>query len=668
MRACWNFKNGNLCVAVYLATLAVTCHCGRDDLKLKVHHPDCGHGSRRLCGGVLLQPWHVGKSFDPNGAADGSGDFFNQIHKWLDGKPLFLLSFLAVCVVVGFVLLCRRLCCPRQGHEALAAATGGAATRGPPRMVDPDSAASKMSSLRLAKMKALIEQVMRARKLEKIDQEILMCQVLIRDAAAPSIEEIAKKTQDAMHNTSHMAENGIWTTLAYAAPVLIQSQRVFAAVEKRTYATRDKVAELAKEETKKFGSDLLNVLHLNDLGFSPMDLMNQKEVTLLAASAFAPAQTRALFATIGLRVAWMGLSLVLSIPVLIWDRDLVCQTSWGGQIYDELYTWFVVDASVSCGCVLVRLWMMTRINWLLKDIGKAPEVQVAEDPIQAVSILLDYYLTTGCETLARIDAVMNNVLYVLADWTVMIMYAWTVYATHIVFDTPWAGCPTLGIIILRLRVIVFLNLLLPAIVGLTLSTISSFFHSESFHLSMLTAAESLDSLFDFGFPLVQMLVQVMFVRTAYDMLQLQVRKFEIKKRNLNSQKQEADSKLREVIKSQAYVDAEVQRLRQSCDQEFSMSATQTDNERRERHKKVKEDVLNGAEQMFVQLNQGAGDASKKAAERLKELEASRADLMRAGEQAVTGVLGSMQQQQQPQPNPSLQSGAPAADQPSAQAQ
>jgi len=293
-------------------------------------------------------------------------------------------------------------------------------------------------------------------------------------------------------------------------------------------------------------------------------------------------------------------------------------------------------------------------------------VQVAEDPIQAVSILLDYYLTTGCETLARIDAVMNNVLYVLADWSVIIMYAWTIYATHIVFDTPWAGCQTLGIIVLRLRVIVFLNLLLPAIVGLTLSTISSFFHSESFHLSMLTAAESLDSLFDFGFPLVQMLVQVMFVRTAYDMLQLQVRKFEIKKRNLNSQKQEADSKLREVIKSQAYVDAEVQRLRQSCDQEFSMSATQTDNERRERHKKVKEDVLNGAEQMFVQLNQGAGDASKKAAERLKELEASRADLMRAGEQAVTGVLGSMQQQ--PQPNPSLQSGAPAADQPSAQAQ
>jgi len=582
------------------------------------------------------------------------------------------MSFLAICLLIGFVFLCRRLCCPRQGHQEELAATIGdtAAARAPARAAaDPDSTEGKLSSLKLAKMKALIEQVMRMRRLEKIDQEILMCQSLIRDAASPSVEQIKQRTQDAMHNTSAMAENGIWTTLAYAAPVLIQSQRVFAAVEKRANVARDKVAELAKEETKKFGSDLINVLHLNDLGFSPMDLMSQKEVTLLAASAFAPAQTRALFVMIGMRVAWMGVSLLLSMPVLLLDRDLVCQTNWGGEVYDELYTWFVVDASISCGCVLVRLWMLSRINSLLTEIGKAPEVQVAEDPIQAVSVLLDYYLTTGCETLARIDAVMNNVLYVLADWSVMIMYAWTIYATHIVFDTPWAGCKTAGIIILRLRVIVFLNLLLPALVGLVMSTISNFFSSESFQLSMLTAAESLDSLFDFGFPLVQMLVQVMFVRTAYDMFQLQVRKYEIKKRNLQKQKQEADSKLQQVVKSQAYMDAEVQRLRLSCDREFSSSATQTDNERRERHKKVKEDVLNGAEQMFVQLNQGAGDASKKAAERLKELEANRADLMQAGRQAFAGATGDMEQQRQqqqqqvpPQSTDVVQSGAPTANQ------
>jgi len=272
-------------------------------------------------------------------------------------------------------------------------------------------------------------------------------------------------------------------------------------------------------------------------------------------------------------------------------------------------------------------------------------MQGADDPIQALCVLLDYYMTTGCEALARLDRVMSSVLYVLADWTVVFNYVWMIYATHIVFNTPWQGCPTLGIIVLRVRVLVFLCLLLPALMNIVMFVLVRFLGTDRFQLSLIGTAEAVDEILDLGVPLTEMAAQALLVRSTRGVAHLQRRKHELRRKLLLGKQQEAEAKLQELQRQRTATEAEVRRLREEREwlrREAAAEASQADEQRREQQSRAKAVVLANAEQAFSELSQQAHKASKSAEEEVRRWErGERFDLVLSdGRQNLDAVGGS----------------------------
>mmetsp|Transcript_66282 Transcript_66282/g.153927 ORF Transcript_66282/g.153927 Transcript_66282/m.153927 type:complete len:554 (-) Transcript_66282:65-1726(-) len=456
-------------------------------------------------------------------------------------------------------------------------------------------------------MRALLEQAMQKQKLEKIIESILALEAQLDPAAStPSVEEVQRRAAEAVRATEMLAERNVLAAMAYLMPAAMQGRRVYDAFEKRRQAAQERVAKLAYEEMVHLCNDVQSVVNIEEgvrVGiFETLSNMEMPSLATLLASAFAPAQLRILLVINTLSLLIMASFVLCSCLVLMVDQKLTC-----GRIdARKLHLWFTVDLIVSGFCLVIRLWVVRTIGRMLAHMDEPPRTM--DEPVKAFRALLDYYLTTGADALASLDETAKSFLYTLANWAVVFGCGWMFFATSIVFNTPWVQCHTAGLIILRVRVVLFLILFVPIILNLALFFVARYLESDNFRVAMIGAADSTDQALGVGLPVISILVQSLLVRNRHDMVRLQLRRHELRKLELQLEQREAERKLEGVAKSQQDVEELIQKFGKKRDAEVSLS----DDELREKHIAAKNAILSDAELVFQRLSQSAESFSKQA--------------------------------------------------------
>lgn len=594
--------------------------CVRQGSEARADNDDCMHLISRPCGSALLHIVGHLQPLNPAGvelehSGPGAAGYLDEAEAALRGKPLFLCGLLGTAVLLSLCWGLMRC----LGRPAEAQPEGTAASAAAHEESVAAAPGAQLSLLRMQKLKAVMEQVVQQRKLADIDERILAVETQIRDEARPSSAEVRKRTMHALSATNQLAQQGILSALAYAGPIAMQSQRIYTLLERRAHETQRRARELAYEEAGSFGADLMGVLRVEDLRNVALDSVSRTDMAILLASAFAPAQLRVIHLENTLRTIQLASFSAITIAVLFWDQHHPCESAWEHRVSKtEIYRWCAVDVSIAGICYLIRLWMLRKVGALLENLDESPGMVEADDPIQALCKLLDYYMTTGCEALARIDSVLGSTLYILADWSVVFSYAWMVYATAIVFNTPWSGCQTVTLVVLRARVLIFLFLLTPSLLNIGLFAGLRLLGTQQSQLAMISAADSIDELLDLGFPVASVIVQSMLVRNSRDAAQLQLRSHEVRGLQLQYRRQEVEARLQEVAQEQALADAEIKQL--LLDAENAPEAAEEEAHARRKLSEAKAAILVDAERAFRGLNDRGLEISRLAQEQLKEWE------------------------------------------------
>merc|ERR1740130_240394 len=106
--------------------------------------------------------------------------------------------------------------------------------------------------------------------------------------------------------------------VAYASPIVTQSQRIYQAVEQSAQKARDKTSQIVLEESKNALKELQDVLGVEDLEHS-IDGVNVPSVAAILACVFAPVQLRFLY-TLNFTFCAMSIAnVVMDIAVLSFD-------------------------------------------------------------------------------------------------------------------------------------------------------------------------------------------------------------------------------------------------------------------------------------------------------------------------------------------------------------
>jgi len=503
--------------------------------------------------------------------------------------------------------------------------SAGDAAAGGSNIVDADSIEGQLSGLRKKKYKILMDQAMNKQRLEKIVGSIMEVEAAMSQEKAPTDEEIERKTMETLKATDIAVEQKLLSALAYVAPMAMQSQRVYTAIEKRTQEVQDKVKALAYQETMNLATDFNQIFDIQDIRGSIFENISGIEMPSLAtllASALAPAQLRLLDLSEKLKLVMGALAISFSLGCLLWDdRTLwhsgcACLGWFSGIFKRELLIWYSVDFGMGTFCILVRLWVAKRVGDLLRSLDEAPPVIIEEDPVRALKTLIDYYLTTGCDALARLEEVSSSFLNDLVQWTVIFDVLWMIYAVDLVCNTPWSSCMTASLVVLRLRVMFFFIFLGPVVINLAFFILNRFLSGQAFQLKAIAAADSIDDFLGLGVPVASIVVYAMTVRNRKDMVKLQLRAVEVKRAQLDLRRKEAEAQLAQIMKSVNAMDGQLQGLKAEHGEEAKLTPQET----QAKMAKAKQQILDDAEKVFVRVNAQAQVASLKAKEQVKEWE------------------------------------------------
>lgn len=452
-------------------------------------------------------------------------------------------------------------------------------------------------------MQAVIQWAAAKQRLEKIIESVIRCEAELREGVAsePTEEEIQQRANDALQATDLLTDRSLISALAFVMPGEDQRPKVYGALQEHASTAVEKAAALALQEAEHLCVDLQDIFSVQDdtkdAMFQAIGSIEIPTLSTLIASALAPAQLRLLHVTNQIRAFQVMFFAALSGSVLLWHGWSSCRVT---PLQHSLFTWYVVDASVCGFCVLIRLWTMLRVGSILGEVEDPPEV-AAEDPVRALRIIMDYYLTTGADALVRFDEVMRSCLYASANWMVLFNCVWLLYGTDLVFNMAWHDCMQYGITVLRVRVVFFHVFLIPILVSAVLFFLGSFLESMGFQKAVLRAADAIDELLGIGVPIASILVQSVLVRNKYDMAKLQLRRYELKKMELEIKQREIEQGSQELGQLQDATAEELERLVQERDAEAALG----EDERRQRRVVAKGALVAQAEQTLRRMNQAA---------------------------------------------------------------
>lgn len=499
---------------------------------------------------------------------------------------------------------------------------------------------TKLSKLREDRTQLLMEAAIRKRKLDTIYESMLEAEAQISTANSPTEDEIKKRSEEAWHATEMMTQKGIISAIAFAVPLMTQTEKIYQAVEKRMLLAQERARDLALAETKSFLCDLQEVFgaeDVSDINFNIFHNLHFASLSALIASAFAPAQLRLLWGFNTVSASMSGIYEVVNIIVLLVDWRTQCMNHlahinpglgestlegrisewWEDAMSSRIYIWFMIDFCVHAMCLVVRLRVTSAVGALIAEIERPPEIKVVDAPVEAVRLLLDYYLTTGGRALVLLDRVLSSSLFLLAHWSVIFDVIWLTYCTHLVFNTPWSECQSIGLIVLRIRSTIFLVFFLIYVMNIAFFLVDMIMHSTKFTVTVLSGADKLDRFLALGFPVAKIIAHALVVRNSADMIQIQLHMHKMTKESLDKAQQKHENDLIECIREQQELAVSINRLNQEIG---SFPRTSSDQEFKAEYEEMKQKIIDNSAEVYLKLNKRASGAMKRAATQLDEWE------------------------------------------------
>jgi hypothetical protein len=429
---------------------------------------------------------------------------------------------------------------------------------------------TKVKTLRLEKGRLMMEQVSKQNKLKNIVEEMLVAEAELEGKAKPTDEEIQRQAQRAVDNAEFAANRNILMAVAYAAPMVHQSEKIYQAVEKSVQQVKDKGRELIYTESKEALRGLQDVLGFEDLTEMENHFLNDINVPSMAAilaSMMAPVQLGLVYAIQNLFLILSVLWMILDTIALItdWRAECMCkaiaapppgsgfhgylETFYVAVDHNHVYLWFFIDFIVHFVCLCIRVPTCRSIGKRLEAARAPPKVdeeEVNTNPVAVLRNLYLYYATSGTLALVELDVTLSSTLLYLSNWSVLYDTCWLLYGTDLVWNTPRVFCPTAGLVILRIRCTVFQTLCFLYVLQLVLFAFTAFSSSNVVTTKVIAWADAYDQRHFPGFPIAKVIAHALMVRHSSDMIQIQLQIHKMEKQRVMLKKEEAEEKLKEI--------------------------------------------------------------------------------------------------------------------------
>jgi len=481
----------------------------------------------------------------------------------------------------------------------------------------------QLKLLKKKKTRCVVQNMVDKNKLEKILEEILKLEAKIKEQEQPDEDTIKQKADDALRAADLAVDKTLLGGLAYLAPFLYQSGRIYDAIDKRRLATQEHVARMVLEETKNFTEDMQEIFEVRDIKtsiFKTIRSIDAPSLATIVASVCARPQIQLMF-TFNL------LDMIFAVIVLICDAIIIaadrgsdnCHSFINGDKGTDMLIdrWTEIDCGIALFCVLVRYWVHSSCRSVLKELETPPDLsEVQDDPIRVMRLLLEFYLTTGTKAIMRYDNITSSFLFALTNWTVVLSMLLNGFAAYIVLDTPWHSCREPGLIFMRVRVIFFFILLVPYLLRVGAFFVGRYLTGQGMQLKLLQAADKADQAFASGVPVCTIMVQALLVRNKRDMISIQLQLIKTKKEIAEKKRGDAEKDLEKLVKDEDSIKKSYEETETAVKTEVAKSDEQLLQEQEQK----KEEFVDGAEEVFVALNARAKKLSIDAQEQLKKFE------------------------------------------------
>lgn len=246
----------------------------------------------------------------------------------------------------------------------------------------------KLSLLKKQKTKILMHQVIEKQKLERILKDIMTLEAERKQEAGEIDPEAVKaKAQDTIKAVDISMSKNMTTALAYMMPMVMQSQRIYETIDKRSKKAQEMIARAAVEEVKNLTKDMQDVFEVQDIKgqiFKSLGEIDTPSLATIIASAFAPAQLRVLHISNYISLMTVLVVVIIDALILVSDRGFTCQSFVGNKEgkQNAVDLWYKVDLGIAAFCVLVRLWTVRTLSPLIQEMNNPPMLEMQDDPVQ----------------------------------------------------------------------------------------------------------------------------------------------------------------------------------------------------------------------------------------------------------------------------------------------
>mmetsp|Transcript_9908 Transcript_9908/g.21775 ORF Transcript_9908/g.21775 Transcript_9908/m.21775 type:complete len:947 (+) Transcript_9908:98-2938(+) len=491
---------------------------------------------------------------------------------------------------------------------------------------EPDALELKKKKLTKEKVQILFEHARSKHKLEQLLLSIGEVEAELYRRDAPSKEELSKRAAEMLKSTELTTQKHILGAMAYTMPLLMQSHRISQTFRSRMEKTREDAMKLAFDSTKGLCDDMQRV-------FVPVDgeveeiwgkftSMSLPSLASVLANVLAPLRLQLSYLWNRIQLYQHLTFLLISSVVLFVDnhgcRNSNLLTQMGMVTPAELYTWFIIDATMTTYCFAVLMYAHMTYSGLVKKLERRPELPRVESLIQGFQVVLDYYLTYGAEVHVALVKIQSSFFFHLVTWGQLFSFVWLVYGVEIILNMAYVEitCRPVGLIVLRIRVGLFIVLIIPTLLKLVTFLVQRIMSTHRFQVLVMSMCYRADSTLDLGMPVASLLGQALLVYDREDMLDLQIRMHNLEKEQLASEEKELRAKLEEAVKSKEKEVEKIAKLREALEKERSQSK----DERERKHFEEREQILTNAAKVFNRVNESGEKSTEQLKKEVAELE------------------------------------------------
>lgn len=181
------------------------------------------------------------------------------------GRRLPLWQVEAAVIGTAVLLMLLIMCCMMRKKQAPATAYTLPTAAGEPEAGE-GTLDQKLSLLKKQKTKILMHQVIEKQKLERILRDIMTLEAERKQEAGDIDPEAVKaKAQETIKAVDISMSKNMTSALAYMMPMVMQSQRIYETIDKRSKKAQEMIARAAVDEVKNLTKDMQDVFEVQDI-------------------------------------------------------------------------------------------------------------------------------------------------------------------------------------------------------------------------------------------------------------------------------------------------------------------------------------------------------------------------------------------------------------------